>query len=393
MPQHRLVVHYIAMTTPLRLLPLLLLPAFLQAADDTKTSPTLPERPIVAVFPIGGDAKESARDRAALAFRAKLDRTDKFTVIDGPKMKELAAEAKEPVTFDTPVDVIKQLADTEKPNIFLWGDLKGTTLRVNVLDLRETDPKPHALSRAINDPTDMRFATEQILETIQNVDKFAHPNEIAVQHDAKAEELWKKNPNLMINGDFAEAGHWSGILESQYYPIEIGQQMPGVDKVAIVKVPAGPDGKPGNVLVMHMSKGVAETNGLACLSDPIEIATQMRYRMSFKYNSDGPTLHIFVKGYTKGKDIKGQPTLREIYRRQVPPTGSTHGKWVEIVDEMNPQHVSFPVQVLKVDLYIYLGQGTVMFDDIVLKSVGEPTRDAKDKAIKPPGERPKGAKD
>jgi len=45
---------------------------------------------------------------------------------------------------------------------------------------------------------------------------------------------------------------------------------------------------------------------------------------------------------------------------------------------------------LKIDLYAYLASGTVMFDDVVLKAVGEQTRDAKDKAIKAPVTRPDG---
>ena len=63
---------------------------------------------------------------------------------------------------------------------------------------------------------------------------------------------------------------------------------------------------------------------------------------------------------------------------------------MEVVDELNPQHVAFPVQTLKVDLYAYLSPGTVMFDDVVLKAVGEQMRDAKDKAIKVPVTRPAG---
>ena len=74
--------------------------------------------------------------------------------------------------------------------------------------------------------------------------------------------------------------------------------------------------------------------------------------------------------------------MREIYRRQVPPTDATDGKWVTITDELNPQHVVYPVQELRIDLYAYLHPGTVQFADIVLKAVGSQTRQAKDDAIK-----------
>jgi hypothetical protein len=342
-------------------------------------------KPVVAVFPIGGDAKETARDRAGLALRSKLDRTENFAVLDGYKMKDLAADAKAPVDFDTAAAVVKELASSEKASILLWGDLKGTRLRIKVLDLRQGEnAKPVEITRVIAEPTDMRFATEQVLETIKDVKVFEHPSEVAVQHDAKAEALWKSNPNLVANGDFSDSGCWHGILKSEYYAVPLSEKLPQVDKVVIYKMPGENGGKANNVLAMNMSKDTAENNGLACLSDTIKIEPKTRYRLSFRYKSDGPVLHVFVKGYTKGPNIKGETVDREIYRRQIPPSGSTGGKWVEVVDELNPQHVSFPVQTLKVDLYLYLSPGVVMFDDVVLKAVGEPTRDAKDKAIKAP---------
>jgi hypothetical protein len=147
-----------------------------------------------------------------------------------------------------------------------------------------------------------------------------------------------------------------------------------------------------NVLAMNLSRTAAENNGLACLSESIKIEPKTRYRLSFRYKSDGPKLHVFVKGYTMAKNLEGKLVEREIYRRQVPPTGKTNGEWVTIVDELNPQHPAYPVQYLKVDLYAYLHPGMVMFDDVVLKAVGAQTRVAKDKAIKPPATRPRDAK-
>jgi hypothetical protein len=342
-------------------------------------------KPVVAVFPIGGDAKDTVRDRAGLALRTKLDRTENFTVLDGYKMKDLAGDAKTPIDFDSSADMVKELASSEKANILLWGDLKGTTLRIKILDLRRGEnARPVEISKAINEPTDMRFATEQVLEAIKDVKPFEHPTEAAVQHDAKAEALWKSNPNLVANGDFSDSGCWHGILKSEYYAVPLSEKLPEVDKIVIYKMPGENGGKANNVLAMNMSKETAENNGLACLSDAIKIEPKTRYRLSFRYKSDGPVLHVFVKGYTKGLNIKGETADREIYRRQVPVAGATGGKWVEVVDELNPQHVSFPVQTLKIDLYVYLSPGVVMFDDVVLKAVGEPTRDAKDKAIKAP---------
>src|ERR1700712_2500831 len=116
---------------------LLLIVLVCNVTGVSATDPADDPKPTVAIFPIGGDAPQTARERAAMSFRAKLDRTENFTVLDGYKMKDLAAEAKAPVTFDTPPDVVKELASVEKADVILWGDLSGKTLRVKVLDLRQ----------------------------------------------------------------------------------------------------------------------------------------------------------------------------------------------------------------------------------------------------------------
>lgn len=352
----------------------------------------LAERPIVAVFPIGGDAKDTARERAAFALRSKLDRTENFTILDGFRMKDLAAEAKEEIGFNTSAEVVKELAATEKPVVILWGDLVGTKLRVKILDAREPNATPREVIKDVKEPTDMRFATEEILEQVKGVSPFAHPEDEAVKLDARSIELWKTNPNLVANGDFSDSGCWNGILAKEYYRPPLSGSLPEADKVVIYRDPNGSDGKANNALAMRLSRGIAETYGLACLSDPIKIEPNTRYRLSFKYKSDGPTLHVFVKGYTKGKALDGSEKMEENYRRQVPPSGGTNGKWVEVVCDLNPQHPAFAVQTLRIDLYAYLSPGVVEFDDVVLKAVGEQTRVAKDKAIKPPATRPRGAK-
>jgi hypothetical protein len=269
--------------------------------------------------------------------------------------------------------------------VMVWGDMdQANNLRVKILDLRDADPKPREMAKAIHRATDLRFVTEQILETLPNVTPFEHPTEAAVTDDAKARELWVKNPNLVVDGDFTQPGHWNAIYESEYYPPPFSEQLPAMDKVCIYRLPGENGGAAHTVLAMRLSKECAENNGMACLSDPIPIQPNTRYRLSFRYKSDGPSLHVFVKGYTTGQNIQGQKAPREIYKRQVPPSPPTHGKWVTIVDDLNPQHVAFPVETLRVDLYAYLGAGTVMFDDVVLKAVGGQTHVAKDDAIAPP---------
>ncbi len=353
-----------------------------------------PVKPKIAFFPLGGTAKEDLRDKCGFALRTKLDRAGTYDVIDGPKMKDVAEQASDAITAATKPDQVKELGKLVDADVLVWGDLtnkpEGAIMKIKVLDLREgAAARPHELSKIIKEPTDLRFVTEEILQTLPGVATFEHPIETAVWNDATAEKMWKQYPNLVRNGDFSQPGHWKGIYMAEYYDVPISDKLPDVDKVVIYKMP---DGKGGtkNVLAMNLSRDCAENNGMACLSDSIEVAPDERYRISFRYKSDGPMLHVFIKGYTMFDNIKGEKVPREIYRRQVPPTGATNGQWVTIVNDLNPQHIAFPVQTLKIDLYAYLTPGVVMFDDVILKPVGKQTRKASDDSIKKPIERKSG---
>jgi hypothetical protein len=347
----------------------------------------------VAVFPLSGDAKETFKERVAFSLRSKLDRDGAYEAISGVEMNESVARVDKPVTFDSKSETLEPLVKSLNADVLIWGDLSakgdGATLKVRVFDLRQLDPLPFEITQPIDQPTDVRFVSEKILEHLAGVKKFAHPTEEAVTHDATADALWKSNPNLVVNGDFAEPGHWEGVYQSERYTVKSGSALPEQDNVRIYSTLEA-DGTPNRALAMNLSKVAAENNGLAALSEPVKIEKGARYRLSFKYLSDGPKLHVFVKGYTLVPDGKGGAIEREVYRRQVPPTGATDGKWVTVVDDLNPQHVTFPVQLLRVDLYAYLNPGLVLFDDVVLKAVGARTRDAGDAAIDAPVTRPTG---
>ncbi|HET6249346.1 MAG TPA: hypothetical protein VFE47_16740 [Tepidisphaeraceae bacterium] len=358
-------------------------------------APDAPAKPKVAVFPLGGNASASLKERVGFSLRTKLDNAGVYEPIPGPTMLDDVGD--KTITLATAPDSLKPLVDDDKPVLFIWGELNdvgggqgGQKLVVKILDTRQKDAKPREISKTINDPTELRFAIEQILETIKDVKPFEHPNESSLTDDPEARKLWEKNPNLVPDFNFASSGPWRVHYLDQEYAPPVGEKLPAVDKVCILKQPYQPGREPHNVLAMSLSKECAENNGMACLSDYIKIEPNTRYRLQFKYKSDGPSLHVFVKGYTMGpsaveKVTDGKPKIvkREVYKRQVPPSGGTDGKWVTIIDDMNPQNPTYPVQYLRVDLYAYLTPGVVMFDDIQLKAVGAMTHRAKDDAIKP----------
>ena len=340
------------------------------------------DKPIVAVFPLGGTSDQALRDRIGFSIRAKLDRDGTYSPLDGFAMKDMASAAKDPLSADTSPDAIKDLATDSGAVVLIWGDCspaaggQGDSLRLRVLDLRSSPVKVGSYDKPIADPEQVRFVVEKFLQTLPGIAPFEHPNENPVQHDPASDAEFRRNPNLVVDGDFTSAGHWDALLAADKYPVQISDQLPDEDKVCIYQMPVG-NGK-HNVLAMNLSRGTAESYGVACLSEPIEIEPGIKYRVHFRYRSDGPSLHVFVKGYTRGKDIAGNPADLEIYRLQVPPSGATNGQWQTVEADLNPssaatvlsQAENRTVQRLRVDLYAYLKPGTVFFDDVELKSVG-----------------------
>jgi hypothetical protein len=336
------------------------------------------QKPKIAVFPLGGSADADLREKVGFSLRAKLDREGTYEPIDGPSMKDLVAGRDMPITFDTKLDEVKALARDAGATVLIWGQLDDKTLKLHVFDFRTPSAPPSNLEKKINQPTDLRFAIEQVLETLPGIKPFAHPIEVGVQDDPASAAAWKANPNLVSHGDFEgdqASAQWNALLRDQKYNPRFSQDMPDADQVAIVPDPDNPNGR---VLAMNLSKDVAESNGLACISSAIPIQPATRYRLQFRYKSDGPWLHVFVKGYAT---VNGEE--REIYRRQVPLAGPTGANWATITDDMNPQNGRVAVESLRVDLYAYLKSGTVLFDDVMLKAVGGLSHVAKDDAIKP----------
>jgi hypothetical protein len=137
--------------------------------------------------------------------------------------------------------------------------------------------------------------------------------------------------------------------------------MPTPDKVVMYKAPPRDGADANYLLAMNLTRGTAESYGLACLSAPVPIEPDTRYRLNFRYRSEGPQVLVFVKGYRVFKNAAGEEVEREVYRRQVPEVGPTGGEWATVECDLNPQNVANKVERLRVDLYTYLQPGNVQF--------------------------------
>jgi hypothetical protein len=289
-------------------------------------------------------------------------------------MMQEVTEALEPaVSVASDVPQVRPIAEAVGAAVVIWGSADGSpqsgTIQVKILDLRhEPIQPPQQITCELAASTDLRFAAERIVEALPDIAPIAHPDEEAVHRDAESDRLWATNPNLVRNGDFGRPENWEAIYRADRYAPPAKDALPEPDQVAVSRVSV--DDKMERVLAMNLSKTAAHSKGLACLSDPIKIRPQMRYRLSFRYQSDGPQLHVFVKGYAPLRDINGQIVPREVYRRQVSPSGATGGQWQKVECDLTPRHPAHEVAELRIDLYAYLRPGTVLFDDVVLKAIG-----------------------
>lgn len=333
-----------------------------------------PAKPKAALFPLGGDSPAALRDRIGFAIREKLDRDGAYEPLDGPMMQDMASMATQPVSFDSADSEIEDMARDSGAVVLMWGDCSPAGgkdhLRLKTLDLRAKTPEAVVFEADIADGGQIRDVVEKFLVRLPGVKPFVRPNEEAVHHDRESDRLFAINPNLLVNGDFAVSGHWTALHLQDTYPVTISDNLPEEDRMVIFRLAAEGGAPARNVLAMEMDHNLAENNGLGALSDAIGISPGVRYRLSFQYRSDGPHLQCFVKGYTLGREIAGQAADREVYRLQVPPGGATGNKWQTVEADVNPRNPDFPVQRLRVDLFIYLDPGTVMFADVKLKAVG-----------------------
>src|SRR3954469_6564531 len=140
------------------------------------------EKPKVAVFPLAGSASADQREKVGFSLRAKLDRDGHYEPIDGPTMTEVAGEKM--IAAHTSIDDLQALSKDEHPRVIVWGQLddtpSGLRLRLKTFDVNQPHPLPHELEKTMAQPTDVRFAVEDILQTLEGIERLAHPNEEAV---------------------------------------------------------------------------------------------------------------------------------------------------------------------------------------------------------------------
>jgi hypothetical protein len=237
-----------------------------------------------------------------------------------------------------------------------------------------------------------KLAFEKVLSDLTRM-TFAHVRDVEADHsDARAEARFAAAENLVADPGFElavkdpkkMATSWERLLEAAHdapplMTAEAAKTLPA-DHAAIVPATVAGDPKhaDGHVLMMRMSRRVAESNGLAVESTWIPVEQHKKYRFSAQYKSDGPTARIFLKGFAEKADAFGdkndpEAARREFYRAQVLPRNKNAAfELIEMDFTPGTLKATDPkIQWIRVDLYVYLHPGDIFFDDIVVKKLDE----------------------
>jgi len=202
--------------------------------------------------------------------------------------------------------------------------------------------------------------------------------------DPIAEENWKKNPNLVIGGDFERGTRgvpkgWDKLCGEPREPI--GRQ---------VQWMAEQSNSGNRVIRFNLSKDVAEFTGLMYYSEYFPVQEGATYRFQCRWRSNGPAVKVFVKCYDderseyreeskvgsagagknlrKGDYVGSETMRREVYRSQQNLKGPTN-TWNTQTEDFTPQHVKYSPKWCRVMLYAYITAGVIEFDDVVVKEI------------------------
>ena len=333
-------------------------------------------KPSVAVFPLAGSAPAAQREQVGLALRARIDHDGHHRAIDGPAMDELSA-GRHPMVAAAPAELVA-LAAARSPALLVWGEMDGdlngaagATLRLRLLDTTDPAAAPRSVDRPVKKAADLRAALDAVLAAV-TAPPVATTRPTTAPVPSSPDGLWQSNPNLLPDGDFARSGQWSALLRGDKYLLSLRDYPPDTDQAVLLRQPDGRGGLRSR-LVLNLSRSTAESNGLSVLSGPAPVRPGGHYRLSLRYRSDGPSLHLFVKGYRPGKDLAGQPADVECYRLELPPAGPTGAQYRTVTVDLTPHAVAGDGPVtLRVDVYAYLAGGSVGVTEAVLKDVERP---------------------
>ncbi|MGO8752526.1 MAG: hypothetical protein ACLQNE_41840 [Thermoguttaceae bacterium] len=321
--------------------------------------------------------KKLSRDKVVLTMDAVQD------------IRDLCKEKEVTITPDTPMDKVKEVVRGDfDAQVGIWGSIErvpGTDaeyydLTLKCVDFSGSEPQViYEKTARTNSAAEVpHLYVKEMLDKLYN----RKPGE-GKPLDPMAQERWEKGPNLVVGGDF-ESG--SNGVPKGWEPRAGHYREPLGKSVKWIPEPGNPK---NHVIHMHVPKDVAEFETLFYYSKEFPVHENSTYRFQCRWRSNGPTVKVFIKCYDEMPTdyhreetaIKSDPSdpsgslyapsgiqRREVYRSQQNLKGPNN-KWNTQTEDFTPKHTKYSPKWGRVDLLIYLTEGDVEFDDVVIKEI------------------------
>lgn len=279
---------------------------------------------------------------------------------------------------DTPLTQMKSiLRDEFGADIGIWGkverlpnvDWDQYDLWINVGDFSVDPPKLlvqlKARTKTVSEIP--HLYVKQALDQLYGVAPIA----AVASMDAEQERRWAENPNL-VRGDFESDKGWDRMPELVSRSTEPGEK-----------------GRPNHFLHFTIPKNVAATTGVLYYSEYFPVEEGATYRFQCRWRTSGSAVKVFVKCYDELEsrfseigNASGSVQRREVYRSQQNLKGPRN-TWNTHVEDFTPRHTQYSPKWGRVMLYGYWPEGTVDWDDVVVKQIAPPSKYANAKARRP----------
>jgi len=309
---------------------------------------------------------------------------------------------------ETPLEDVRKIVKRDfDADIGIWGSIErapGASGEIYDITIKCVDFSSSAEPRVIYEKSARTNSVSEIphlyVQEMLNALYERQPGRIAAVNPI-AEENWRKNPNLILGGDFERAVR--GVPVG--WEDRAGQDREPLGRlVAWVPEPENPS---NHVIRFTFDQGVGDSTGVMYYSLPFQVQEGATYRFQCRWRSDGPAVKVFIKCYAEmpseyrvqgtqpgpgllsssargGATGTGSPSarsgrtttpgyvdwsqMRECYRSQQNLKGPLN-TWNVHTEDFTPRHTQYTPTWGRVMLYAYLGAGKVEFDDVVVKMI------------------------
>jgi len=284
---------------------------------------------------------------------------------------------------DTPLDKMKEIVTKDfNSDIAIWGKIERVDKDVleiydfwmKVVDF-SVDP-PKVIYQVDKTRTDA-IAEVTGIYVRQAMEKLLNKKARTAEDNAKMEENWANNPNLIVGGDFERVQNgipvgWETHCAQHREPIG-----------RLVKRIVDPDNPKNHILRLEFDADIGDGFGLMYYGKPFPVEEGATYRLQIRFKMMGVRSILFVKCYDtidttfrptadalkEGfTDKLGQQT-REVYRSQQNLFRHPAEVWVTHTEDFIPRHTRFSPKFGRIMLYGYLGAGAIHYDDVVVKKI------------------------